>query len=244
MAAANSSPAWRCRFSTSTRSRRRSASRKIARLRRRVQEAVTTLLDRQNPDGSFGLWRAGDGYAQPWLGAYIDRLPDARQSARLRGAAKRAGSRPTPRCVAWRALNEGAPGYQYDVYSWPGSTETASAAAFAFGGLCALYAWPKQARADIGQCVTSTTPLLRDEPSPLARAQIGAALAHWVIARVAATPSAKPNARWAIATPAIGIRRRCAIWLACWPMRLRLVKWNWRSVCAAVSTTTSAILTA
>ena len=41
------------------------------RIRRRVQEAATQLLDRQAPDGSFGLWSAGDGHASPWLGAYI-----------------------------------------------------------------------------------------------------------------------------------------------------------------------------
>ena len=32
---------------------------------------VAKLLDREALDGSFGLWRVGDGEADPWLGAYI-----------------------------------------------------------------------------------------------------------------------------------------------------------------------------
>ena len=51
--------------------RRRGEPRSAIRAsRRRVQEAATQLLDRQGPDGAFGLWSAGDGYASPWLGAY------------------------------------------------------------------------------------------------------------------------------------------------------------------------------
>jgi uncharacterized protein YfaS (alpha-2-macroglobulin family) len=40
-------------------------------LRFRVQDAVDTLLDRQDDNGAFGLWRAGDGMAEPFLGAMI-----------------------------------------------------------------------------------------------------------------------------------------------------------------------------
>jgi uncharacterized protein YfaS (alpha-2-macroglobulin family) len=36
----------------------------------RVQEAIGTLLDRQDADGVFGLWRVGDNEASPWLNAY------------------------------------------------------------------------------------------------------------------------------------------------------------------------------
>ncbi|MDP3459705.1 MAG: MG2 domain-containing protein, partial [Hyphomonas sp.] len=38
--------------------------------RGKVQVAVNTVLNRQGADGTFGLWREGDGYATPWLGAY------------------------------------------------------------------------------------------------------------------------------------------------------------------------------
>ncbi|HEY3813207.1 MAG TPA: alpha-2-macroglobulin [Caulobacteraceae bacterium] len=42
-------------------------------------DAVSRLLDRQSADGAFGLWRVGDGEADPWLGAYAtDFLIEAR----------------------------------------------------------------------------------------------------------------------------------------------------------------------
>ncbi len=40
-------------------------------LRFRVQDAVDRLLERQDDNGAFGLWRAGDGEAEPFLGAMI-----------------------------------------------------------------------------------------------------------------------------------------------------------------------------
>jgi uncharacterized protein YfaS (alpha-2-macroglobulin family) len=40
-------------------------------LRSRVQDAVDKLLERQDDNGAFGLWRAGDGEAEPFLGAMI-----------------------------------------------------------------------------------------------------------------------------------------------------------------------------
>ncbi len=40
-------------------------------LRARVQDSVDKLLERQNESGAFGLWRAGDGQAEPYLGAEI-----------------------------------------------------------------------------------------------------------------------------------------------------------------------------
>jgi uncharacterized protein YfaS (alpha-2-macroglobulin family) len=40
-------------------------------LRLRVQDAVDKLLERQDDAGAFGLWRAGDGEAEPFLGAMI-----------------------------------------------------------------------------------------------------------------------------------------------------------------------------
>ena len=39
-------------------------------LKGQIQEAVSTLLNRQGSDGAIGLWRTGDGLASPWLGAY------------------------------------------------------------------------------------------------------------------------------------------------------------------------------
>jgi uncharacterized protein YfaS (alpha-2-macroglobulin family) len=40
-------------------------------LRFRVQDAIDKLLERQDDNGAFGLWRAGDGEAEPFLGAMI-----------------------------------------------------------------------------------------------------------------------------------------------------------------------------
>ena len=40
-------------------------------LRFRIQDAVDKLLERQSEGGAFGLWRAGDGEAEPYLGAEI-----------------------------------------------------------------------------------------------------------------------------------------------------------------------------
>ena len=40
-------------------------------VRPRVQTAINKLMDRQSPDGAFGLWRVSDRYSNPWLGAYV-----------------------------------------------------------------------------------------------------------------------------------------------------------------------------
>jgi uncharacterized protein YfaS (alpha-2-macroglobulin family) len=40
-------------------------------LRLRVQDAIDKLLERQDEAGAFGLWRAGDGQAEPYLGGLI-----------------------------------------------------------------------------------------------------------------------------------------------------------------------------
>lgn len=39
-------------------------------LRNQIQDAVSTLLNRQGADGAIGLWRTGDALSTPWLGAY------------------------------------------------------------------------------------------------------------------------------------------------------------------------------
>jgi uncharacterized protein YfaS (alpha-2-macroglobulin family) len=41
-----------------------------ARIHERVQTAIDTILDRQDGDGRFGLWRVGDGAASVWLNVY------------------------------------------------------------------------------------------------------------------------------------------------------------------------------
>jgi len=52
----------------------------MARIRARVQEAVDTLLDRQDESGAIGLWRNNDRSADSWLIVYAtDFLMQARQ---------------------------------------------------------------------------------------------------------------------------------------------------------------------
>lgn len=147
------------------------------RITRRVQEAVTQLLDRQGPDGAFGLWSAGDGHASPWLGAYVT---DFLSRAQRQGYAVPR----QPMQQAYAALRRvarlndfGGVNYEFEVYRWPGSNDTTElmrsrSAAYA------LYVLAKAGEADIGQVRYFHDARLGDEPSPLARAQIGAALAH------------------------------------------------------------------
>ena len=51
--------------------------------RREIQKSVNRLVSRQGLDGAFGLWRAGDRYASPWLGIYAT---DFLQRAEKQGA--------------------------------------------------------------------------------------------------------------------------------------------------------------
>ncbi|HEX5325614.1 MAG TPA: hypothetical protein VFW75_03000, partial [Acetobacteraceae bacterium] len=47
--------------------------------RAKVQHAIDTIIDREDPAGRFGLWHVGDGQASPWLDAYaVDFLMHAR----------------------------------------------------------------------------------------------------------------------------------------------------------------------
>ena len=39
-------------------------------MRNQIQDAISTLLNRQGADGAIGLWRTGDALSTPWLGAY------------------------------------------------------------------------------------------------------------------------------------------------------------------------------
>ncbi len=147
------------------------------RIRRRIQEAVTQLLDRQAPDGSFGLWSAGDGNASPWLGAYItDFLARAQRAGYAVPRQPMEQAYGALRRVA-RLNDFGAVNYQFEVYRWPGSNDT-SELLRSRSAAYALYVLAKAGEADVGQVRYFHDARLRNEPSPLARAQIGAALAH------------------------------------------------------------------
>lgn len=147
------------------------------RITRRLQDAATQILDRQGSDGAFGLWRAGDGHASPWLGAYtVDFLQRAQRAGLAIPRQPMQQAYAALRRVA-RLNDFGGVGYDFEVYRWPGSNDTerllrSRAAAYA------LYVLAKGGEADIGQLRYYHDTHLANEPSPLARAHIGAALAH------------------------------------------------------------------
>ena len=144
--------------------------------RREVQEAINTLLNRQSPDGSFGLWREGDRNASPWLGAYsTDFLFRAREAGYNvpNEALERAYSALSnvSQGDAWRVY-----GYDTDVWPsrWHNDTEDKLMNRSA---PYALYVLAKAGRADIARLRYMHDRELREIDSPLARAHLGAALA-------------------------------------------------------------------
>jgi hypothetical protein len=146
-----------------------------------LSAAVAKLLDREALDGSFGLWRVGDGEADPWLGAYV---VDFLMQAKSHGAAV-SDAALARALLAMRALSKpegfNSSGYRMEVWSWPGrnpdeaKAETARlrsrAAAYA------LYDMAKAGEGDLARLRWFHDVGFSREPSPLARAQIGAALA-------------------------------------------------------------------
>jgi hypothetical protein len=146
-------------------------------LRARVQETVNRLLDRQGGDGAFGLWRAEDRAATPWLGAYVtDFLSRAKRAGYVVPNAPMEEAYKALRSVA-RLDDFVSASYNTEVYRWPGSNDTqellrSRSAAYA------LYVLAKAGKADIGQLRYFNDNKLASEPSPLAKAHIAAALAH------------------------------------------------------------------
>jgi uncharacterized protein YfaS (alpha-2-macroglobulin family) len=141
--------------------------------------AVEKLLDREALDGSFGLWRVGDGEADPWLGGYI---VDFLLEAKARGA-------PVPQEALDRALSAmrivskpdgmGSVGYMMDL-SYPDRHHTLQAAnqrRHSRAAAYALYDLAKAHQGDLARLRWFHDVGFKTERSPLARAQIGAALA-------------------------------------------------------------------
>jgi uncharacterized protein YfaS (alpha-2-macroglobulin family) len=141
-----------------------------------VRRTIEQILSRQSGDGSFGLWRVGDGQASPWLGAYAtDFLSRAEQQGY-----------PVPRAALERALNQLQPiargelwrayGYNTSVPEarWTRDTrqrlEDRSAA-------YALYVLARNGQADRSRLRYMHDERIRQIESPLARAHIGAGLA-------------------------------------------------------------------
>ncbi|MEP6967604.1 MAG: alpha-2-macroglobulin, partial [Pseudomonadota bacterium] len=150
-------------------------------LRRGLSDAVGKLIDRQSLDGAFGLWRVGDGEADPWLGAYAT---DFLLEAKAQGA-------PIPSGAVDRALDamrqvsrpEGFASVAYRLQypdSW-GTDKAASKAATtrmrSRASAYALYVLAKGGRGDLPRLRWWHDVQMKTERSPLAMAQIGAGLA-------------------------------------------------------------------
>ena len=142
----------------------------------RVQVAVNTLLNRQGADGAFGLWREGDGYASPWLGAYAtDFVYRAREAgyAVPNEALERAygALREVSTGDSWRVY-----GYDTEVWESRYSNDT-SARLMQRSAAYALYVLAKAGKADISRLRYMHDRELDNIGSPLARAHIAAGLA-------------------------------------------------------------------
>ncbi len=142
----------------------------------RMQVAVNTILNRQSADGAFGLWREGDGYASPWLGAYttefILRAREAGYAVPQEALTRAYGAlRNIAAGEAWRAY-----GYYTEVYEGAGANDTQQrlmqrSAAYA------AYVLARGGQGDIARLRYLHDRELSDIRSPLARAHIGAGLA-------------------------------------------------------------------
>lgn len=127
--------------------------------RERLGQSVATVLGRQRYDGAFGLWSAS-GEAEPWLSAYaVDFL--------LRARAAGATVPDAPLEAALRYLAE-------QVEQFPGANASAAWAQHAY----AQYVLAAAGRARPGALRLIADANERALPTPLARAQVAAALAR------------------------------------------------------------------
>jgi uncharacterized protein YfaS (alpha-2-macroglobulin family) len=146
-----------------------------------LNDAVGKLLDRESLDGAFGLWRVGDGDADAWLGAYAT---DFLVEAKAQGA-------PVPDTAYQRALGamrqlaqpDGFARVSYRLQYAPGPFMTPEVANAATARLrsrasaYALYVLAKAGRGDLARLRWWHDVQMKNEASPVARAQVGAALA-------------------------------------------------------------------
>jgi uncharacterized protein YfaS (alpha-2-macroglobulin family) len=144
-------------------------------LRNTIQEAISTILNRQGSDGAIGLWRIGDREATPWLGAYaVDFLFRAKAAGYV-----------VPDAAldkAYDALEEFAirentysTGYDFDVYEskWnPDTKQLLLDRSVAY----AAYVLAKAGRMDASRLRYLHDDRLNRMVSPMSRAQLGAAL--------------------------------------------------------------------
>jgi len=144
-------------------------------VRPRIQEAVNQLLNRQGPDGAFGLWREQDASATAWLGAYVT---DFLYRAKGEGY----GVPDEALAKSYDALAQIArvdrwvySGYQMQAFEGAWSNDTTDqlrrrSAAYVY------YVLARAGKADLSDIRYFHDTLLDDTASPLAKAHVAAAL--------------------------------------------------------------------
>ncbi|MEP7210531.1 MAG: alpha-2-macroglobulin [Alphaproteobacteria bacterium] len=144
-------------------------------IKNQIQSAISTLLNRQSADGAIGLWRVGDQESTPWLGAYAtDFLARAKA---LGYVVPDAALDKAYDALESFAVRENTYTSQYDfaVYESKFNPDTKKLL------LDRSIAYAAYVLARGGRMDKSRLRYLHDErlsriPSPLAKAQIGAAL--------------------------------------------------------------------
>ncbi|MDR2214522.1 MAG: alpha-2-macroglobulin family protein [Nevskiaceae bacterium] len=144
-------------------------------IRAQVQDAISTLLNRQAADGVFGYWRIGDGGSTPWLGAYVtDFLARAKAAGYVVPDAALDKAYDALEAFAVRESTYST-SYDFDVYTsnWnPDTRQLLLDRSIAY----AAYVLAKAGRMDKSRLRYLHDDRLRRIPSPLARAQIAAGL--------------------------------------------------------------------
>jgi len=144
--------------------------------------AVGKLLDRQTLDGAFGLWRVGDGEADPWLGAYV---VDFLLEAKAQGVA--VPDNAIDKAVsAMRQVSrpEGfsSVAYRMEYPGWWASNEDASKKATERmrrrASAYALYVMAKAGKGDLARLRWWHDVQMKDESQPIAKAYVAAGLAR------------------------------------------------------------------
>jgi uncharacterized protein YfaS (alpha-2-macroglobulin family) len=146
-----------------------------------LSTAAAKLLDREALDGSFGLWRVGDGEADPWLGAYIvDFLLEAKAHgtvvpedslARALLGMKLISKPDGFSSVGYEMQPENGPNIDRKKAQEANLRRRSRAAAYA------LYDMAKAGQGDLARLRWFHDVGFKTEASPLARAQVGAGLA-------------------------------------------------------------------
>ncbi len=174
-----------------------------------LANAVGKLLDRQTLDGAFGLWRVGDGEADPWLGAYAT---DFLVEAQKHGVAvpqeaidhALAAMRQLSRPEGWSAVS-----YKLSYADeWAGSKDASKAATERMrsrASAYALYVLAKAGRGDLARLRWWHDVQMKSDHSPLARAQVGAGLAMM-------GDHARAHDAFAQAAAALGYQPRLTLW--------------------------------